>query len=638
MVYVSRLAAAFLLCSLGWSLTPGHAQRESTATILEQLGGQPCPDSEFTCLEIRVPTDHFAMDVTGRMNVTFAVLPASGERKGMFVTATGGPGTFGVALADTYSSYFVSSLFEHFDIVFFNQRGSGLQCADATLDFYTADFRTDTPERLASLIEAARTFAAECVREMGSPDYLPYLSTRQAVEDLEAFRKVMGDEQFWLYGESYGTQYAQAYAAKYPERLAGLILDGTVDLTLTGAEFYRQQAQAFSDVLEATLNSCSEDELCRSDIGGDALAFYDELAAGLAEALVIFTFPLPLGGTEQREFSLGDLETAAGSSLYAESARMLFQRALAAASRGDLVLLARLLYQQLGADPQTLEAIPDPTYSDALFYAVECLDYGDYTGTPDERANTFLDEGKAVEQALPRFASNFYGDLPCVFWPGTEGPVARPEPLVAEGIPTLVLGATTDPATPVSNGERVYTHLDDGYLITTQGGAHVTFGWGNECPDGIVTSFLVDDILPEARSTTCDGVVVEPYVPLAPEDAAEFADPLEALQSAETEIFLLPEYYYWDAETPTRVGCPYGGALSFRPLELSEEFMLTECAFSAGFAMTGTGMYSQDAESFVLDVIVTGLADGTLVYERNGDSLMTITGEYGGQIFYAGDL
>ena len=69
---------------------------------------------------------------------------------------------------------------------------------------------------------------------MGNPDILPYLGTQQAVEDLERFRQIMQDDKLWLYGESYGTQYAQTYAAAHGDHLAGLILDGTVDLTLSG--------------------------------------------------------------------------------------------------------------------------------------------------------------------------------------------------------------------------------------------------------------------------------------------------------------------------------------------------------------------------------------------------------------------
>ncbi len=50
------------------------------------------------------------------------------------------------------------------------------------------------------------------------PADLPYYSTRQAVEDLEAFRQYLGVDKIALYGESYGTQYVQTYAARTPPR------------------------------------------------------------------------------------------------------------------------------------------------------------------------------------------------------------------------------------------------------------------------------------------------------------------------------------------------------------------------------------------------------------------------------------
>jgi hypothetical protein len=204
---------------------------------------------------------------------------------------------------------------------------------------------------------------------------------------------------------------------------------------------------------------------------------------------------------------------------------------------------------------------------------------------------------------------------------------------VAEGIPTLVLGATADPATPVSNGEQVYSRLADGYLITMEGGPHVIFGWGNPCPDDIVTAFLVEDQMPGERETVCEGVVAEPYVPLPPADASAFENPLEALLSADTEINYLPEYYYWDVETPTSVGCPHGGTLAFEPGDEGDVFTLTGCAFSAGFAMTGSGLFSYADAGFTLDVSVVGPAGakGELVYERNENGAIHVTGEYAGE-------
>lgn len=609
--------------------------------VLAELGGTPCPnDSVFTCVTLTVPLDHFDPANRQTLDVVFGVLPASGERKGMLVIATGGPGTAGLSYADSYLAGFDPSMLEHFDLVFFDQRGAGqsggLQCPEAVAVYYQTELDAQTPEGEAAAVTAAQTFAGACVAEIGPTDLLPYLGTQQAVEDLELFRQAVGEEKFWLYGESYGTQYAQTYAAAHPDQLAGLILDGTVDLTLTPFEYYEEWAQAFNDVLVMTLEACNADETCAADMAGkDAVAVYDELAAQLAVGPATFTFPLPSGGTAEREFSLADLESGASYYLYSEADRMLFQRALAAAAQADLTPLARLAYAALGLDPETLEPILDPNYSDALYYAVECHDYPVPGDTPTERAETYLRAGDPVDTTVPRLSMVFYGDLPCAFWPATPaaGSDIRPAPLMAEGIPTLVLGATADPATPVDNGRRVFSRLADGYLITTEGGAHVIYGRGNACPDDLVTAFLVEDKMPAQRETTCEGVVADAYVPLPPADASALENPLEALLSADTEINYLPEYYAWDAATPTSVGCPRGGTLAFEAGEQGDKFTLTGCAFSAGFAMTGTGLYSYNDGSFSLDVRVIGPAgvSGNLVYERNENGAISVTGDYAGE-------
>lgn len=374
-IFFSSVAAAPLSQS-------AIAIKTDTQQILDDLGGIPCFDgSAFTCVTINVPLDHFNPGDARTIPVAFAVLPAAGTRKGMFVTATGGPGTSGVLLADSYSAGFDQSILDALDIVFFDQRGMGLSggltCPVAATEFYQQDARGVTRKQEKALKNTASTFATNCTNEAGNTELLPYLGTKQAMEDLESFRQLIGDEKFWLYGESYGTQYAQTYATAHSDHLAGLILDGTVDLTYTGIEYYSQQAQAFNDTLVASLSACNADLACIEQLNGDAINSYDKLASKLSKHSLPFRFPLPEGGFDKRQFTLSDLEFVAASQMYAPSDRMMFTRALAAySSNSDLIPLARLLYIDLPLDPQTLEVIPDPSWSDAIFYGVECQDYG----------------------------------------------------------------------------------------------------------------------------------------------------------------------------------------------------------------------------------------------------------------------
>jgi pimeloyl-ACP methyl ester carboxylesterase len=611
--------------------------RTSTVKILKQLGGVPCPnDSIFTCVTVNVPLDHFNPQDTRTIAVTFAVHPASGTRKGMFVVATGGPGTAGVSLADSYTGGYNAKILKRFDIVFFDQRGvglsGGLACPQAAVNYYQIDTRTETAEQKTAFANGARKFAQDCFNEMSNPEILPYLGTNQAVEDLEYFRTLMRDNKFWLYGESYGTQYAQTYAAKYGTHLSGLLLDGTVDLTLNGFEYYSQQAQAFNDTLTATLEACNSDPSCLADVGGNILEVYpDEKAVSnnvidaydravdiLKGGPVKYDFPLPQGGFAQRQLTLADLEVVAAGQMYTEADRMMFDRALASsASYNSAAPLARLLYLNLGVDPQTLAVIPDPSYSDAEFFGVECQDYGYPGNSPDEKVANYFAAGDQVVPSIPRLGSLFYGDMPCMFWPNATTNLSRPAPLTAPGIPTLVLNATADPATPLSNAISVYQRLQNGYLITQEGGPHVIFGWGNPCPDNLVTNFLVNGKAPAKRITTCPGVTVDDYVPISPTDASGFVNLLDALGWTETEINYLPEYYYWDGYTPTSVGCPLSGTLAFEATNVNN-FTLNNCSFANNFVMTGTGSYNANTDKFILTISTQGRWQCNITYTRTG--------------------
>ena len=278
-------------------------------TKLKELGGVPCTENpDFTCVTITVPLDHFDSTNPEKLGVVFAVAPATGERYGMYVQAfPGGPGGEGISTGGLF--WFPDSILEHYDIVYFDQRGVGLSHPLMCPMAYAKDFLKylngtnqggleglDTPAEQQTAIDDARTFVDECVAEIG-PDAarLEYFSTDQVAEDIEAFRQVIGDEKFMLYGVSYGTAVAQTYAAAHPERLMGLVLDGTTDLTLTGEQGALSQEKAFDEVLVATLEACDAEPACAADLGGDALTYMTSLPRSISENPVQYEFPLPSG-------------------------------------------------------------------------------------------------------------------------------------------------------------------------------------------------------------------------------------------------------------------------------------------------------------------------------------------------------
>lgn len=622
-----RGVAAVLLFVFAITLVPAQASAAPPAPSI--VSREPCPDSDFECITLRVPLDQVntPAQTDETIDVVFGVLPARDEakRRGMFVVAVGGPGGAGLASADSYAASYSDELLDSFDLVFFDQRGigqsEGFNCPEEVAAYYQTDGRAETPAQEHNMTQAAQTFVERCLKKLPPEAELPFYSTRQAVEDLDAFRDLMGEDKLWLYGESYGTQYAQWYAAAHPDRVAAMVLDGVVDLTLDGPAFLRSSTQAFNDVLVQTLRACNRNAQCRKDAGGDAVKAFDTLAAQLKRAPASFKFPLPDGSTVRRELSLSDVESAVSSYLYSEPERMLVQRAVTAAAQGNWVPMTRLFYSALGLDSETLEAGEDPSYSDAAYYAVNCSDYEYYAGTSEARAEQYLRAGDEVDQQVPHLNSVFYGDLPCAYWPRSED-VARYDAGFATLIPTLVLNATADPATPFQQGVDVANRLSNAYAINTQGGAHVTFARGNACPDDIVDDFLINDEMPARTVTQCEGRVADAYVAVAPADARDYKSALDAMIALENEIYNAPEFFNWDLAGDDAIGCDKGGSAAFSIDERNDRlirFEFDHCAFSRGFTFTGKGSFDLDADRWMFQGAASGYQSGTLDYTHDGD-------------------
>lgn len=486
---------------------------------LDELGGKPCLDKpEFTCVTITVPLDHFDASNTETIEVVFAVSPARGERKGMYVQAfPGGPGGEGISYASTF--YHSSRILEHYDIVFFDQRGIGLsnplECKTAYAEYFIEFLNLndsigeegfDTPDEQQAAIQNAKSFVDECIAEMNiDPSKLQFFRTDQVAEDIESFRQAIGDDKFMLYGVSYGTSVAQAYARAHPGHLSGLILDGTQDTTQSGDEVAFSQWEGFNTVLLKVFEACDADSECSAGMRGGSQAAYDELAQKLANAPIPYEYPLSNGKKVQRLFTFNMFDYTVSYQLYGLNSRMELMRAIAAAKAGDLIPLADLYYDNANIDPETGQYLGDPNFSDTMYYIVWCSDDAYYSGTSEERSAKLMEAGQKLNGLNPRLDLDVLQlGLTCAFWPSAPTGPANLPPLKAEGVPTIVLNATLDPATPFHEGKTVFENLENGYHIYVEGGVHSIYGWGQACPDQYVEDFLVDGRLPAQREIVCD--------------------------------------------------------------------------------------------------------------------------------------
>ncbi|MGH6891228.1 MAG: alpha/beta hydrolase [Dongiaceae bacterium] len=297
--------------------------------------------------------------------------------------------------------------------------------------------------------------------------------------------------------------------------------------------------------------------------------------------------------------------------------------------------MLRLVYSNLGVDPQTEEGTADPTWFGAAYYAITCTDYGEGSDDRDATARQILDQATTMAQRGPRLLRSYYAErLACAYWPN-KGPVKRPKPYAGGDFPTLILNSDTDPITPTDQSYAVLDHAKNSYMAVMKGGPHVIWGRGLACPDEIVYSPMFDGTLPEAKEQVCAQDFIGAYTPLTLADASDAADPFELAQALETEIEQSPELYNWDGNDPLSIGCDFGGAVEVSAAEEGTAYTFGKCAWWPSIVLDGSGtQIDEGAENvgLTLDLAISGAHQGQITYRHNTSTDgTTLTGTYDGK-------
>lgn len=597
----------------------------------------PCELSTLSCTTLTLPLDHFANDPSKTIDITFALSFASVESRGILFYFVGGPGASGLASAENYLSSFDESLTQYMDIVFVDQRGTGpdhgLACPVAQAIFDSAPVSVTDPQ---GAMAAARSYVADCTREMGRDDLLPFVNSDQAIRDSEAFRQRIGAPRVWLYGESYGTQFVQAYAAQFPQAVRGVVLDGVVDLNLDAPGFYARYTAAAEAILTRTFAACAALSACATDMQDDAGRVYDRLAAQMAEGPIDVPLTLADGRTVTRKLTTGLLEANAFYALYSPEGRAEFLRVLAAAGRGNLVPMLQLGYSNMYIDPETEIGIDDPGWFSAAFYAITCTDYDSGPGTTaEDRAAAIMAEAAAFAPSAPRLVRSYFMErLACAYWPH-QGAATRPAPFAGGDYPTLILNSDADPITPISMAYSVMDSARNAYGVFLRGGPHVIWGRGIACPDGIVYDLLIDGQTPDAAEQHCEQDLLADYAPLTLTDPAQMAEPAAVARAVEVELYQNIPLGNWDGMHPITLGCDHGGTLTAEATYSGTDYSFSDCRFWPDLSLTGTGVETtsgEDQDGMILTLSVSGRHEGTIVYRyRTRDEAWTISGTWDGQ-------
>jgi pimeloyl-ACP methyl ester carboxylesterase len=455
----------------------------------QSLDWTPCRE-EFQCASLAVPLDY--RDPAGeRIEIALLKVPAARVSRGALIVNPGGPGAPGTAYAEAAERVFRSPLLDNFDIVGFDPRGTGdsapVDClSDTELDDYVSgDPDPDTAAEVATFVASAELLGKRCAARSGK--LAEHVSTLEAAQDIDVLRAALGESQLTYFGASYGTQLGATYAELFPDRVGRLVLDGAIDLSLSGPDLGKQQAAGFELALRAYIQNCvMESSSCF--LGTTVDAGVTRIQQFLAE---VEADPLSTE-LEGRRLEVGNAFYGLVAPLYQREAWAALSLALRAAFSGDGTTLLQFsdLYTSREADG----------YSDNSIEAnitISCLDSPEFTD-PDSVPETY----QAYAEASPTFGRVFaWSQIGCNGFPAE--PVLPPRAVRASGAdPILVVGTTRDPATPMRWAEALASQLESGVLLRRDGDGHTAYNSGNECIDDTIEAYLLDGTVP-ADGFTC---------------------------------------------------------------------------------------------------------------------------------------
>jgi pimeloyl-ACP methyl ester carboxylesterase len=422
---------------------------------------RPCGGYGFACARLNVPLDR-AGTVPGGISLHVKRIRAQRRpRRGATFVLAGGPGQ---SATDAFDGDALGQLFAAYrtrDLVVYDQRGTGrsglLRCR---------------PMERANLLRAGSA-AAECANRIGPRR--AFFTTRDSVEDMEAIRRELGVERIAIFGTSYGTKVALAYALRYPGNVERLVLDSVVEPEGPDT-FYRDSFSAVPRALGA---------LCRSrcrrftrDPVADVAALVQRMAAGPLHGWVVDS----RGRKRQGTLTRGELQVVLLAGDFDPSLRAAFPAAVVSALRGDMASLLRLKRRAFA-----LDGVPPPprSLSAALYASTSCeeLRFPWDRATPPDPAERRR-QAEAAAAGVPDSAFHPFDRLTalendllmlCERWPhAPTAPDNGPGPL--PDVPVLLLEGEDDLRTPVENARRVAAQFPRSRLVVAPATGHSTLG------------------------------------------------------------------------------------------------------------------------------------------------------------------
>ncbi len=378
-----------------------------------------------------------------------------------------------------------------------------------------------------------------------------------AAADVADVVRVLGLGRVDLYGDSYGSWFAQVLADRYPSLFRSVVLDSTYS-TVTIDPWYRSSHDSMPAAFDA---ACTRSPACAAAAPGSAWERVAAVAARLRASPVTGAVPDATGKVSPVTMGVVGLvdliSDAAGDPLV--------YRSLDAAGRallddGDPAPLLRLYAERLASD-ESYTGMPARSYSGELYLAVSCLDYPQLFSLASPSATRADQLAAATAGLAPTTFAPFTTDewlrqdqnteayTACTDWPtptSATPPTTGVLPLLPARLPVLVLGGAFDTWTPPVDAPAILGQLGGHSRFVGFANATHVVGQGDQpCASTVIQAFVRAPQHLDAIDASCAATVppiravgrfapsLAGVTPLAPAPAnAASADGLRAAAAA----------------------------------------------------------------------------------------------------------
>ena len=452
---------ASVLCA-ACSAPPSGTEGSASGRHYGQIEFKPCTltgavaaaNVEALCGTFSVPENPAAPEgrkIDLRIAWLDADKAASGLPDPVFFLA-GGPGQAASDVALPVSTA-LRQVRKQRDIFLIDQRGTGgskpLSCLGADGKELPMDEHADPTEAYI------QSYAAQCATSLEGRADPRFYTTSQAIDDLDAVRKALGAGQLNLVGGSYGTRVAQRYAARYPQHVRSMVIDGVVPNDLVvGGDF----ANTFEDAIILQSAQCIKDAACAKRFPVNTRTQLRSVLDTLAAAPVTVDYRDPATAEARQDVLKPDSVLGLIFAFsYIPELSSLLPVVLDEAAQGR--------YGPLAALTRNASRAMDLQISRGMQWSVIC----------SEDAPRFQPAPQSDRLLGPNVAQMFFAA--CAVWPHDKAAADAATPFKSD-LPVLLLSGELDPVTPPRYAEQVLKGLPNGRHIVARGQGHGSINAG----------------------------------------------------------------------------------------------------------------------------------------------------------------